>query len=57
MQTWNLLKGRSAYVTRLKGVPSAVQWYDDGNKYADSHCNLDLDLDGHLNTNHSDRSR
>eukprot|EP00729_Bicosta_minor_P005526 gene5526-22282_t len=34
LYTWNLLKGRSAYVTALKKIPSLVQWFNKGDSYA-----------------------
>ena len=30
--TWNLIKGRSAYVTNIKDVPNFVKWSPTGNK-------------------------
>jgi len=34
MKTWNLIKGRTAYVTNIKAVADAVMWAPDGNHYA-----------------------
>lgn len=34
MKTWNLIKGRTAYVTNIKAVADAVMWTPDGNSYA-----------------------
>ena len=34
MKTWNLIKGRTAYVTNIKAVANAVMWAPDGNSYA-----------------------
>lgn len=34
LKTWNLIKGRTAYVTNIKGVPDAVRWAPDGEHYA-----------------------
>jgi len=34
MKTWNLIKGRTAYVTNIKAVATAVMWAPDGNTYA-----------------------
>lgn len=33
MKTWNLIKGRTAYVTNIKGVADAVKWAPDGDHY------------------------
>ncbi|XP_060607988.1 p21-activated protein kinase-interacting protein 1-like [Ruditapes philippinarum] len=34
LHTWNLITGRSAYITNLKQVASIVKWSPDGEKYA-----------------------
>ena len=34
MKTWNLIKGRTAYVTNIKAVGDAVKWAPDGAHYA-----------------------
>ena len=34
LKTWNLIKGRTAYVTNIKAVADDVQWSPDGNHYA-----------------------
>lgn len=34
LKTWNLIKGRTAYVTNIKGVADAVTWSPDGTHYA-----------------------
>eukprot|EP01137_Pigoraptor_chileana_P014971 Opistho-2@70282 len=33
MRTWNLVRGRSAYITRLKSEAEIVQWSPDGRRY------------------------
>ena len=33
MKTWNLIKGRTAYVTNIKAVADAVKWSPDGTHY------------------------
>jgi protein MAK11 len=39
LKTWNLIKGRSGFVTNLKGVADAVQWSTEGTYYAVSIAN------------------
>lgn len=34
MKTWNLIKGRTAYVTNIKAVADDVIWSPDGTHYA-----------------------
>lgn len=39
LKTWNLIKGRSGFVTNLKGIADTVQWSTDGTYYAVSIAN------------------
>lgn len=34
LKTWNLIKGRSGFITNLKGIADSVGWSTDGNYYA-----------------------
>lgn len=34
LYTWNLLKGRSAFAINFKQTPTAVRWFDAGQRYA-----------------------
>lgn len=34
LYTWNLLKGRSAFAINFKQIPTAVRWFDAGQRYA-----------------------
>jgi len=34
LKTWNLVKGRTGYVTNLKGVADSVKWSPSGDFYA-----------------------
>eukprot|EP00041_Stephanoeca_diplocostata_P021692 m.508902 g.508902 ORF g.508902 m.508902 type:complete len:401 (+) comp21888_c1_seq2:159-1361(+) len=34
LHVWNLIKGRKAFVSKLKGLSRLVRWFPDGNAYA-----------------------
>lgn len=40
MKTWNLIKGRTAYVTNIKAVADSVKWSPDGTIWAVSINNI-----------------
>lgn len=40
LKTWNLIKGRTAYVTNIKAVADFVQWSPEGTHYAVAINNL-----------------
>ncbi|XP_054715057.1 p21-activated protein kinase-interacting protein 1-like [Uloborus diversus] len=40
LRTWNLIKGRSAYVTNIKKDAELVQWSPDGSFFLISHRNI-----------------
>jgi protein MAK11 len=39
LKTWNLIKGRSGFITNLHGTGDAVAWSPDGGYYAVSVAN------------------
>lgn len=40
MKTWNLIKGRTAYVTNIKAVADSVKWSPEGTVWAVSINNV-----------------
>ena len=40
MKTWNLIKGRTAYVTNIKAIADTVKWSPEGTVWAVSISNI-----------------